>query len=163
MNRQSLQALIIDHHFGELSPEDAKSLEARLAVDTEAQAEARQIRATLATAHRTVLMHPELVRLSEPAVERISVPANGNWSWLALAAAIVFLTVLSGSVGFWVGRSCSTTQATASSQDTSPIPKAAAPVENSPWTRYRIASNPGGAGLQIVRLENHKPNNTSIK
>lgn len=160
MNRKSLQALIIDHHFGELSPEDAEALEARLAVDAAAQAEAKQILATLDTARRAVLMHPELVQASVPTVERSLVSANGNWSRPALAAAVVFLAALSGSVGFWAGHTFSPS----ASQVILPPPKADDPVENSPWTRYRITPNPGGAGLQIVRLENHHdPDNTSIK
>lgn len=148
MNPQSLQSLIIDHHFGELSPEDAKSLETRLAADPVARTEAEKILATLATVRRTVLAHPELVKLTGPAVEKMSFSVHGNW--LALAAAVVFLVASSGSVGFWAGQTFS-----------KPLPgiaQATVPVEKSPWTRYRIASNPGAAGFQIVRLENQKAN-----
>jgi anti-sigma factor RsiW len=145
---KSLQSLVIDRHFGELSPKEAKALEARLAAEPAARAEAEKILATLATVRRTVLTHPELVKSTGPAVAKMSFFVHGNW--LALAAAAVFLVALSGSVGFWAGRTFS-----------KPLPgiaQATDPVEKSPWTRYRIASNPGAAGFQIVRLENQKAN-----
>jgi len=143
---KSLQSLIIDRHFGELSPEDAKSLEARLAAEPGARAEAEMILATLATVRRTVLAHPELAQVTEQAAERMPVSVRGNW--LALAAAAVFLVALGGSVGFWAGhvsQSTRTVQATVT-------------IEKSPWTRYRIASKPGAAGFQVVRLENQQAN-----
>lgn len=143
---KSLQSLIIDRHFGELSPEDAKFLEARLAAEPAAQAEAEKIFESLATVRRTVLAHPELAQAADPAAERMAVSVRGNW--LALAAAAVFLVALGGTVGFWAGQA---------SPSTEPV-QAAAPVEKSPWTRYRIASNPGAAGFQIVRLENQQAN-----
>lgn len=143
---KSLQSLIIDRHFGEISPEDAKALEARLAAEPAAQAEAEKIFATLATVRRTVLAHPELVHVPKQAVELRPASAHGNW--IALAAAAVFLVALSGTVGFWAGQA---------SPSTKPV-QAAVPVEKSPWTRYRIASNSGGAGFQIVRLENQNAN-----
>jgi len=143
---KSLQSLIIDRHFGELSPEDAKSLEARLAAEPAAQAEAEKIFATLATVRRTVLAHPELVHAPEQALIRQRSSAHGNW--IALAAAAVLLVALSGTVGFWAGQA---------SPSTEPV-QAAAPVKKGPWTRYRIASNPGAAGFQIVRLENQNAN-----
>lgn len=158
MNRQSLQALVIDYQLGELSPEIANLLEAHLAMDATAKAEADRILATLETARKTVLMHPELARITDPAAGRLPVSASGDRSWLARAAAILFLATLSGLGGFLAGR-------TGFSAVPSPGPqaKSAPPVENSPWTRYRIGPNPGGPGLQIVRLENRKANNTVIK
>ncbi|TSA35036.1 MAG: hypothetical protein D4R65_05125 [Verrucomicrobiaceae bacterium] len=143
---KSLQSLIIDRHFGELSPEDATILEARLAAEPAAQAEAKKILATLATVRRTVLAHPELAQVTEQAVEIRPSSAHGNW--LALAAAAVFLVALSGTVGFLAG------QASPSAKSV----QATVPVEKSPWTHYRIASNPGAAGFQIVRLENQQAN-----
>jgi hypothetical protein len=143
---KSLQSLVIDHHFRELSPEDAKSLETRLAAEPEAKAEAAKILATISTVRRTVLAHPELVKA--PAVERMPVSAQVNW--LALAAAAVFLVALSGSVGFWAGQTFAKPRAG--------MAQANAPVGKSPWTRYRIASNPGAAGFQVVRLENQQAN-----
>lgn len=143
---KSLQSLIIDRHFGELSSEEEKTLEARLAAEPEAQAEAEKILATLATVRRTVIAHPELVQAPEKAVERA--PSSAHENWLALAAAAVFLVALGGSVGFWAGHA---------SPSAKPV-QTAAPVEKSPWTRYRIASNPGAAGFQIVRLENQQSN-----
>ena len=146
-----------DHHFGELSPEDAVSLEARLAVDVAAQEEAKRVLATLATARRTVVMHLELVRPPDTGNGSASISSNGNWPTLAQAAAIVLLAALSASVGFLAGRSRST-----SSQTIQPASNPNTSFENSPWTCYRIASNQG-AGFQIVRLENHQCDNTSIK
>ncbi len=142
---KSLQSLIIDRHFGELSSEDAKVLEARLAAEPAAQAEAEKILATLATVRRTVLAHPELAQVTGPAVERAA-SVFGNW--LALAAAAVFLVALGGSVGFWAGHASPSAKPS----------QATVPSEKSPWTRYRIASNPGAAGFQIVRLENQQTN-----
>lgn len=143
---KSLQSLIIDRHFGEISSEEAKTLEARLATEPEARAEAEKILATLATVRRTVLAHPELAKGTEQAAERMHVSAHGNW--LALAAAAVFLVALGGSVGFWVGHASPSAKSC----------QASGPIEKSPWTRYRIASNPGGAGFQVVRLENQQAN-----
>jgi hypothetical protein len=157
MNKNHLQALIVDQHFGELSEAEANSLEALLAADAGAREEARHIHAALATIRRTVLKHPELARPSGAAEEILPVRANGNR--LAMAAAVAFAAALGGSAGFWAGHSYSTT----SPQAARPVPKAAARADGSPWTRYRIASNPGGAGLQIVRLETSKANNTFIK
>lgn len=162
MNRQSLQALIIDRQFGELSPEDSKLLETLLETDSAAREEADRIRATLETAREVVIMHPELARIRESVIGRLPEPLEESWSWLARAAAILALAALSGFGGFLAGR---VTPPVSLSTVVQPVsqPKTGTPVENSPWTQYRIASNPAGAGLQIVRLENHQPNNTIIK
>lgn len=143
---KSLQSLIIDRHFGEISSEEAKSLEARLTAEPQAKAEAAKILSTLATVRQTVLAHPELVKT--PAVARMPVPSQVNR--LALAAAAVFLVALGGSVGFLAGQTFSKPRAG--------IAQVNVPADKSPWTRYRIASNPGAAGFQIVRLENQKAN-----
>lgn len=148
MNHHSLQALIIDHQFGELSSSEAESLEALFAEDVAAREEARQIHAALATTRQAVLMRPDLGQTSGTSCDMPTSAKSANW--LALAAAVVFVAVVSGAVGFFTGRASS-----AASLATLEAPGEVGPPDKSPWTRYRIASNPG-PGFQIVRLENHQ-------
>jgi len=157
MNRESLQALIIDHQCGELSPEVAELLEAHLASDASSKAEAERILATLDTTRQAVLGHPELARTTYPEIGRLPGNTSRDRSWLARAAAILLLVSLAGLGGFRIGRAKDPSLSLAA------MGRSEAPIKNSPWTRYRIASNPGGAGLQIARLENHGTYNTPIK
>jgi hypothetical protein len=152
MNSTSLLALIVDQHAGELAPEAAELLEAYLAQSPTARAEAERIRSALALTEQTVLRHPELARAEatevrdEHACFRARRPAP---SWLARAASIAVLAALTGIGGFVAGQR-------------SAHPPVAAPVaanverpprEDSPWARYRFASDGSGGGLQVVRLE----------
>jgi hypothetical protein len=153
MNSTSLHALIIDQHFGELSPEAAELLEAHLAQDASARAEADRIRQTLAVTGEAVVQHPELAQ-AEP--EDVSEKRDAlrhrfpDASWLAKAAAIAAFASLTWTVGFWSGKK----QDVASPGPASMIATATQqpPRTDRPWARYRIAS--ASHGLQVVRVDN---------
>lgn len=157
MNTQSLHALIIDRHFGELSPEATELLAAHLAQNPQAQAEADRILGALAITEQTVLEHPELVQMGygekRPAIAE---PAKQKgWftlSVLAKAAAVVVLLGVSGVTGFFAGR----TQPLAH-----PTPTVAAvnvaqqtPRSDSPWASYRLTHDPSSGELRAVRVRN---------
>lgn len=149
MNPQSLHALIIDRHFGELSPEAAELLELHLAQNVDARAEAERVLQSLTVTRDTVLKNPELAHVRP--VLKVIAPASRRLDfalWMARAAALFLFAALTGTSGFIVGRSGAPT-----------IPKQIAtaapssPRKASPWARYRMAFDPGGNGMQIVRVE----------
>jgi anti-sigma factor RsiW len=153
MKPESLHALIIDRHFGELSPEAAELLEHHLAAHPAARAEAERILQSLEIAHNAVLRHPELARVP---VEMHVVPRVVNMPskmpWLARAAA---LALLAGAGGFFAGRSnVSTTAAIAES--------APEPRRESPWAKYRMSFDPAGEGMQVVRVDTEKLETKSL-
>ena len=164
MNSMSLQALIVDQHFGELSPEVAELLENHLAQDAGARAEAERIRQTLAVTEKTVLRHPELVGFSpsDPIEKPASQQRQGHaLSWLAKAAAITLLATLASTAGYFLGKNhdrAAGTQTLAAS-DVSQRP----PRKDSPWARYRVASERGGSGMQVVRLDPTNLNNSMLR
>ena len=144
MKPESLHALIIDRHFGELLPEAAELLEHHLAANAAARAEAERILQSLNVTGDAVLRYPELGRVP---VEVPEVPRVVKWPskmrWLARAAAVV---LLAGVGGFFAGRSN--------------VPMAEAFAETtpgsrheSPWAKYRMSFDPAGEGLQVVRVD----------
>jgi len=153
MNPTSLLALIVDQHSGELTPEVAELLESHLSENAASRAEAERIRKTLAITEETVLRHPELVRVDgEPlaGVRSSSERRRLAPSWLAKAAVITLLAALAGAGGFFVGQK--------NPPITADVPTVAdGPVRTSrkasPWARYRVAPDPGGGRMQIVRVE----------
>ena len=161
MNAQSLHALIIDRHFGELSPEATELLAAHLAQNPEAQAEADRILGALAITEQTVLEHPELVQMGygekKPApVGLVAAPlVREGWftpTVLAKAAAIVVLLGVSGATGFFAGRTQPLSH---------PAPTVASvnvatqtPRSDSPWASYRLAHDPNSGELRAVRVKN---------
>ena len=151
MKTTSLLALIVDQHAGELTPEVAELLAAYLEDHPEARAEAVRIREALALTGDAMNRHPELAQVGsvEPAKER---PPRREPRplpvWLAKAASIALLAALTGAGGYIAGRRSSpaafegTVRAEAGSRP---------PRKDSPWARYRFASD--GGGMQIVRVE----------
>lgn len=157
MNPSSLHALVIDRHFGELSPEATELLELHLEENARAQAEAQRILRALAVTQRTVMQHPELARL--PLMEKTpSSPAPQPWiwtslsPWLARAAAVLLLATLTGAGGFLAGRSSASSSAINAPEAKVPAP-ATAPRKESPWARYRMTFDPAGKGMQVVRVD----------
>ncbi len=157
MKPESLHALIIDRHFGELSPEAGELLEHHLANHAGARAEAERILQSLNATRDAVLRHPELGRV--PINERVSAPAPRRifvMPWLARAAAVLLLAALVGAGGFIAGRSGSQTASSG------PAEVQAAPRKESPWARYRMTFDPAGAGMQVVRVDTEMLERKSI-
>ncbi len=144
MKPESLHALVIDHHAGELPPEVADLLETFLATNASAREEADRLLTALDVTSRTVKLHPELSRcveqISQPKVIRKTVPM-----WLK-AAAVVALAALTSAGGFFAGRTHSGASFVASTMPT-------AVRKDSPWAKYRMAVDPGGGGMQVVRVD----------
>ncbi len=165
MNPSSLHALVIDRHFGELSPEAAELLELHLASDADAQAEAQRILRALAVTQKTVLQHPELARVAW--VDKAPVPAPAGpprraapmSSWLARAAAVLLLAALTGTGGFLAGRASSAVAMTEAQAPTAPPEPART---ESPWARYRTTYDPAGLGMQVVRVDTAKLQERSL-
>ncbi|MCX6855886.1 MAG: hypothetical protein NTV80_13385 [Verrucomicrobia bacterium] len=154
MKSESLHALIIDQHFGELSPEAAELLELHLASHAEARSAAMRIQQTLGVTRDVVLRHPELACVTS--LEKRAVPVRRSSTmipWLARAAAVLLLAALTGVGGFLVGRSESQTV----------TEKKAAPRKESPWARYRMTFDPAGDGMQVVRVDTAKLEDQSIR
>ncbi|RBP45242.1 hypothetical protein DES53_103240 [Roseimicrobium gellanilyticum] len=157
MNAQSLHALIIDRHFGELSPEATELLAVHLAQNPEAQAEANRILGALAITEQTVLEHPELVQMGGG--EKKNAPASPivkkGWftpAVLAKAAAIVVLLGASGATGFFAGRTQPLSPPTPTVASVNVVPQT--PRSDSPWASYRLAPDPDSGELRAVRVRN---------
>lgn len=168
MNPSSLHALVIDRHFGELSPEAAELLELHLTENPGAQAEAQRILRALAVTQKTVMQHPELARV--PFGEKAQSPGPRRpWRlasltpWLARAAAVLLLAALTSTGGFLAGRSSapSSTAMTTPSAAEAPAPATSARKE-SPWARYRMTFDPAGQGMQVVRVDTLNPREKSM-
>lgn len=159
MNPSSLHALVIDRHFGELSPEAAELLELHLAENASAQAEAQRILRALAVTQKTVMQHPELARV--PLAEKM--PSSGTaqprrgaslMPWLARAAVVLLLAALTGAGGFLAGRSSARSAAATVPASKAEALAAATPTrKESPWARYRMTFDPVGQGMQVVRVD----------
>ena len=163
MNSTSLLALIVDQHSGELAPEVVELLEAHLAENANARAEAESVRKALAVTEETVLRHPELARV-EP-MNSVDVRASSERrrlypSWLAKAASIALLAGVTGAGGFLVGqKNPSITAAAPTVLDDSARP----PRKDSPWARYRVAQDRDGGGMQIVRVDSAKRTESTLQ
>lgn len=147
MKPESLHALIIDRHFGELSSEAEELLEHHLAANAAARDEAERILQSLNVTRDAVLRHPELGRVAveAPVVPRV-VKMPPKMPWLARAAA---LALLAGAGGFFAGRSNVPTAA--ASAEKTPSPR-----RESPWAKYRMSFDPAGQGMQVVRVDTEK-------
>ncbi len=152
MNPTSLQALIIDRHFGELSPEAAELLALHLTQNAEARAEAERVLQSLATTHRAVLQHPELV-VGVPLEKTTSLPPKvlPRTPWLARAAALIVFAMIAATAGFMAGRSSPPPAVASQRSPTSPATNSS--YRTSPWARYRLAFNPKDNGMQVVRVD----------
>ncbi len=151
MKPESLHALIIDRHFGELPPESVELLEHHLANHPGARAEAERILQSLAVTRDAVLWHPELARVAAtmPAAAPRAASRSSFMPWLARAAAVLLLAALAGAGGFVAGRSDSQPVAASGAAETT----RATPRKESPWARYRMTFDPAGAGMQVVRVD----------
>jgi len=153
MNSEHLEALVIDHHLGELTPEVSGLLEAYLAAQPAAAAEAAGIIATLSLARQTLEVHPELAKIKENdrliSSPHIVTVRPRKWPLLAAAAAIALLAAASG---FFAGSQRMETGETATAATEN---KAATPA-SSPWARYRMVVDPRGQGMQVVRVDDPK-------
>lgn len=159
MKTSSLHALVIDRHFGELTPEAAELLELHLAHHAEARAEAERILASLAVTQDAVLRHPELARVAPAPVEKAVVSAARRafiMPWLARAAVMALLAAVTGAAGFYIGQSGSRTTADAVE---APAPS---PRKAGPWARYRMSFDPAGEGMQVVRVDTQHLKTISI-
>lgn len=159
MKSSSLQALVIDRHFGELTPEAAELLDLHLAHNTEARAEAERILASLSATHDAVLRHPELAHVTPAPVEKAAVPVPRRFfvtPWLARAAAVALLALVAGIGGFLAGRSESRMTSGTLEPPVNPPHKA------SPWARYRMSFDPAGEGIQVVRVDTQDLKTNSI-
>src|SRR4051794_23848678 len=105
MNPQSLHALVIDRHFGELAPEAAELLEHHLLQDPAARAEAERVLSSLTVTGEAVLRHPELARVAS-----LQSAKSTSWRrvaiapWMLRAAALLFLAAIAAAAGFVTGR-----------------------------------------------------------
>lgn len=151
MKPETLHALIIDRELGELTPETVELLELHLARDAQARVEAERILASLELTREAVLRHPELARVpvvpAEKKIERK--PRRYHFPlWLARAAAVA---LLAGSLGFFAGRTGSSSVAEGGlAQPASTFNK------ESPWARYRMTFDPAGEGMQVVRVDTER-------
>lgn len=162
MKPSSLHALVIDHHFGELSPEAAELLELHLAANEAARADADRILQSLAATRDAMLEHPELARV--PALP-LSRRTTTLWRapfmpWLARAAAVLLPACFIGAGGFLAGRSSSSASRVTEAHE-KPLP-AAAPRKDGPWARYRMTFDPAGDGMQVVRVDTGNLEHKSI-
>ena len=103
MKSESLHALVLDHHLGELSPEAAELLEHHLAANAPAQAEAERLLQSLHATREAVLRHPELARVpvtTQAAARAVTRPSRPSlMRGLARAAAVLLLAALAGVLG----------------------------------------------------------------
>ena len=151
MKPESLQALIIDQHAGELTPDVADLLDAYLASNPAAQEEAARILDALSLTSQAVVQHPELARVSTRATHAVP-RTRQRWTpplWLK-AAAVVMLAALTAMAGFWVGRAQPVSGAGSSAiASTAPV----SPRKDSPWAKYRMGPDPLGNGIRVVRVD----------
>lgn len=148
MKIESLHALIIDRHCGELSPEAAELLDHHLATNATARQEAERVLASLNATREAVLRHPELARVpmvTSP-LQRI-VRVRSPLPWLARAAA---LALLAGAAGFYVGR---VSPPSASASVIASATQVATPAKDSPWARYELSFDAARSGMTVVRVD----------
>ncbi|MBL9113816.1 MAG: hypothetical protein JNJ83_02340 [Verrucomicrobiaceae bacterium] len=139
MNSSQLQALLIDDHLGELSPEVSALLTAYLEHNPRARQDAEHIQTTLGIMRQTLHTYPELAQL-DPDSPTLVRPRN-RLSRIAAVAALVLFTSL--GVSHWI---------TSSAQKSQKPALAASPGFKSPWTRYRLAADPKGNGLNVTPI-----------
>lgn len=157
MKTESLHALVIDHHLGELSPEAAEMLEHFLALHPESRAEADRLRETLAVTATAIQRHPELALVPISSVS-VNKPRATIWrAQAARAASVAALALITSIAGFMMGRSSPRVPDAASTTESSKAePSTTSP--SSPWARYRLVANSTKGGMTVVRID---PNNTT--
>lgn len=148
MKPESLHALVIDQHSGELPPEVADLLETYLVTNPAARADAARIVEVLRLTGEVVARHPECVRVFSQAEIKPVREARRKWAsplWLKAAAVMVFSS-LTAAGGFYAG---------STRPEASVIANVASvtPRKDSPWARYRMALDPLSSGMQVVRVD----------
>lgn len=161
MKPESLHALVLDHHLGELSPEAAELLEHHLAANAPARAEAERLLQSLHATREAVLRHPELARVPvtpQAAARAVARPSRPSlMQGLARAAAVLLLAALAGVLGHMM-----TERLTAPATTGTP-PSAPEPRRESPWAQYRMAFDPAGEGVRVVRVDAGKLEPKSLR
>lgn len=147
MNPKSLEALIIDRSFGELSPEATELLDTFLAANPEAHGTVAKIEAALSATEFAVSNHPALFSESQLAGSQEAAPENviplPATVWLRAVAAIALLALV-GASGYLAGHRSHSPEPTISGQHSPALLSSASP---SPWAQYRITS--GGIEASI--------------
>lgn len=136
MKTTNFQALIIDHHFGELSPEVVELLEHYLAEHPHAREEADKILETLGVMKLAV----------SPVIQESMQSAKSHWSYLkpfclALAAAVA---VLVSVMALWKP------EATPPVARVAHVSTSSAPVA---WTKYKLSLDPLAGGIEVLRVQ----------
>jgi hypothetical protein len=150
MNSNTLHALVIDRHFGELSPEAVELLNHYLDQHADARVETERLVRTLAVTGQTVMLHPELVvRATTPPPDMVKRPFVMR-PWLQRAAAAALLAA-SAAGGFMAGRSSS--EAVSAAKPPAPPSSPAGSATHAPWARYRMAFNSTTSAMQVVRVD----------
>ncbi len=161
MNAQSLQALVIDRHLGELSPEASELLALHLAQHPAAQKEADRILEALAVTGQAVVRHADLAPVGplREAPKPTPAPAKAGWltpGLLAKAAAVLLLAAGCAGAGFYAGKAQSPTAGApigGAPVVASTTPPASAPRADRPWANYKLSQDPDGGGLRVVRTD----------
>lgn len=140
MNNSQLEALIIDHEFGELPDEVSSLLEAYLATHTEAQMEAGKIRDAMDVTGKTVKHHPEMFRApgnsGSAVLKRLALALTYlNSRHTAFALAVVFSAVAGFLVkGSFQSKSAASAPIAVESKHLGGKPN----TNKSLWASYRI-------------------------
>lgn len=152
MKIESLHALVIDHHLGELAPEAAEMLEHFLELHPESRTEAERIRESLAVTAKTVQHHPELAFVTTSPASITKPRTFTLWQRPARTAAVAALALITGFSGFIAGRTSSSTSVTNIAPAIAPEQPPAARTP-SPWARYRLVANSTKGGMTVVRID----------
>jgi len=156
MKIESLHALVIDHHLGELSPEAAEMLEHFLELHPESRTEAERIRKSLAITAKTVQHHPELAFVTASPASITKPRTVTFWQRSARAAAVAALALITGVSGFIAGRTNSSSPVATTNPDTTQVQPRATHTP-SPWARYRLVANSTKGGMTVVRIDPSNP------
>lgn len=162
MNPKSLEALVLDRSFGELSPEAEELLDAYVAVNPDARKEVSRIASSLKITGAAIQERPDLFsqrRLSDDARPASDEPKN-SLAFPSLrsqglrAAAAVALLIAVGAASYFAGQRGTQTRGAVLASDvtarTEPeVLVSSSPAQVSPWAQYRLTAS----GLQTIIAE----------
>lgn len=159
MKPSSLQALIIDRHSGELSPEAAELLDFHLSQYPEARAQAERALQAIHFTREAVIRHPELVRGEADASASVAATPNsvvrGGLYSLAFLARVAAVAIVAAAVGFLAGRSAAPIPSPdfpTARQGGGTVAEASTP-HRSPWAQYRMSFDSSGEGVKVRRID----------